>query len=404
MGALKLPQVAAAFLAVPRHHFLPDRPLEEVYTDQAIPTKFQNGLAISSSSQPAIMAIMLEQLGLAPGQRVLEIGAGTGYNAALLGYLVGAAGRVVSVDIDADLVEAAAAGLARAGSANVEVVCADGGYGCESGAPYDRIILTVGAWDIAPAWVEQLAPGGRLVLPLDLGSGEQKSIAFEKPASTGPGGMLLASLSVADCGFMRLRGVFAGPDQAVPLDSEAKVQVAVAGNLPVSPSALHAWLSGPVEDFATGIRVSMADFWDGLAMWLGLHAPGFCHLIASGDGVEQRRVPPLITFQSTLEQRLTVGLVAPEGMCAVREAPQPVAEREAFELAVRAWGPGPLAPLAQRLIAQVQAWGAAGRPGSQGLRVRVYARDAPHVAAEGEIVVEKRSTRLVMTLAAQPPG
>src|SRR6266567_3379122 len=104
IGVLTQPRVISAFQAVPRHLFLPGVPVEEAYLDDAIPTKMARGRAISSSSQPAIMAIMLEQLGVEPGQRVLEIGAGTGYNAALLAHIVGAGGAVVSIDIDADLV------------------------------------------------------------------------------------------------------------------------------------------------------------------------------------------------------------------------------------------------------------------------------------------------------------
>src|SRR5689334_11280094 len=84
-GVLGSASVEAALRAVPRHLFLPDQPLETVYADRAVPTKRgADGVPISSSSQPAIMAIMLEQLALEPGMRVLEIGAGTGYNAALL--------------------------------------------------------------------------------------------------------------------------------------------------------------------------------------------------------------------------------------------------------------------------------------------------------------------------------
>ncbi len=81
---IRSPAVEAAFRAAPRHLFLPEVPVEQVYRDEAIVTKRQDGVPISSSSQPAIMAIMLEQLALEPGHRVLEIGAGTGYNAALL--------------------------------------------------------------------------------------------------------------------------------------------------------------------------------------------------------------------------------------------------------------------------------------------------------------------------------
>src|SRR3954447_22853894 len=98
-GALHDDAVRAALLHVPRHLFLPDEPLERAYADDAIPTKIADGVAISSASQPAIVAVMLEQLALAPGMRVLEIGAGTGYNAALLRTLVGPHGQVTTVDI-----------------------------------------------------------------------------------------------------------------------------------------------------------------------------------------------------------------------------------------------------------------------------------------------------------------
>ena len=92
--------VEQAFLVVPRHLFLPGEPLEQVYSDRSIVVRRDaEGQWTSSSSQPAIMAIMLEQLDLKPRQRVLEIGAGTGYNAALIASIVGPGGRVVTVDI-----------------------------------------------------------------------------------------------------------------------------------------------------------------------------------------------------------------------------------------------------------------------------------------------------------------
>ena len=130
MGCIQTPRVEAAFQAVLRHRFIPETPLEEVYSNRVILTKQdQNGQWISSSSEPAIMAIMLEQLDLEPGQKVLEIGAGTGYNAALMAHIVGETGQVVTIDIDDDLVEAAQAHLLRAGFDHVQVTCADGGYG-----------------------------------------------------------------------------------------------------------------------------------------------------------------------------------------------------------------------------------------------------------------------------------
>ena len=98
---------------VPRELFLPGVPLEAVYRDAAVVTKVENGVSVSSSSQPAIMALMLRQLDVRPGQRVLEIGAGTGYNAALLRELVGPAGAVDTVDIDPEVAGWAAHGSPR---------------------------------------------------------------------------------------------------------------------------------------------------------------------------------------------------------------------------------------------------------------------------------------------------
>src|SRR3984885_8820433 len=153
-GRLSDPAVEAAFRSVPRHLFLPGLTASEAYQDEAFVIKTgADGMPLSSSSQPAIMAIMLEQLGIAPGQRVLEIGTGTGYNAALMSYLVGPHGSVVSVDIDADLVEKARASLVAAGYPGVLLRCGDGGFGAPDYAPYDRIIVTAGAWDLAPQWL-----------------------------------------------------------------------------------------------------------------------------------------------------------------------------------------------------------------------------------------------------------
>ncbi|HEY6329464.1 MAG TPA: methyltransferase domain-containing protein [Blastocatellia bacterium] len=137
-------RVEAAFRAVPRHLFLPGVPVDQAYKDAAITTKQEGDKPISSGSQPAVVAMMLEQLGLQPGQRVLEIGAGTGYNAALMAQIIGSKGAVDTVDIDEDIVEQARKNLAAAGVQGVHAVCDDGGFGYPPGAPYDRIILTVG--------------------------------------------------------------------------------------------------------------------------------------------------------------------------------------------------------------------------------------------------------------------
>ena len=169
-GLLADRRVAEAFVTVPRERFVPEAAkrdgLAAVYADRPILTRLDaRGFPTSSSSQPAIMAAMLEALNPRPGQRVLEVGAGTGYNAALLAELTGPSGRVVSVELEPETAEGAAAALA-AGGHRAEVVVGDGRGGWPPAAPYDRMIVTASAAAVPREWFEQLAPGGRLVVPL----------------------------------------------------------------------------------------------------------------------------------------------------------------------------------------------------------------------------------------------
>lgn len=202
-------RVEQAFRSVPRHRFLPHVALEVAYSEEAVVTRRDaSGMPISSSSMPAIMAAMLEQLDVRPGHRVLEIGAGTGYNAALLAVLAGPRGRVTTVDLDEDIVQEARAHLAEAGFA-AHVVCRDGWLGIEEDAPFDRIVVTAGVWDLSPHWFEQLREGGVLVVPLWLRAGLQASVALRREEGR------LRSLSLEPCGFMRLRGPHRGPEEYV---------------------------------------------------------------------------------------------------------------------------------------------------------------------------------------------
>ena len=158
-GAVRSPMVTAALRTVRRHVFIPEVPLTEAYADEALVIKRDSdGYAISSLSQPTMVAIMLEQLDVRPGHRVLEVGAGTGYNAALLAALVGDGGQVTTIEFDPAVSDRARSTLASE-DPRVEVIEGDGEVGFTPGAPYDRIIVTVGAWDIPPAWWDQLRAG-----------------------------------------------------------------------------------------------------------------------------------------------------------------------------------------------------------------------------------------------------
>lgn len=174
-GVLHDPRVEAAMLTVPRHTFAPWLTLERAYANEshALPGAFDVPGASSESpastiSQPAAVALMLEQADLKPGQHVLEIGAGSGYNAALIAQIIGPQGHVVTVDIEGWVVASARTHLAAAGVTNVLVVLGDGGLGFKPRAPYDRILATVGAWEIPPAWFDQLKPDGKIAAPVHL--------------------------------------------------------------------------------------------------------------------------------------------------------------------------------------------------------------------------------------------
>lgn len=166
-GTVRSPAVEQAMRTVPRERFVPDVDPALVYEDRPQLVKADGTDTLSTISQPTMVAIMLELADLSPGDRVLEIGSGTGYNAALLASLVGSDGRVVGIDIEADLTRRADATLAELGLTQAEVHAADGRDGWPPAAPYDCVMATVGVDDIPAAWREQVADGGRLLVPVN---------------------------------------------------------------------------------------------------------------------------------------------------------------------------------------------------------------------------------------------
>ena len=153
--------VIAAFKKVPREKFVLPSYKTEAYEDTPLPI-----LAGQTISQPTTVVLMLDALEVKPGMKVLEIGAGSGYNAALLGVLVGAKGKVFTTEIIEELAKFAKNNLKKAGLKNVKVLFFDGSKGYEDEAPYDRIICTAGAPRIPDVMVEQLKDDGILLIPV----------------------------------------------------------------------------------------------------------------------------------------------------------------------------------------------------------------------------------------------
>jgi len=152
------PLVLEAMSEVPRHLFVPPGLADEAYIDAPLP--IGEGQTIS---QPYVVALMTASLALKGGEKVLEVGTGSGYQAAVLGRI---AASVCTIEIHPALARQAAATLERLGYANVRVRAGDGFFGWPEEAPFDAVIVTAAAPEVPPALFAQLAEGGRLVLPL----------------------------------------------------------------------------------------------------------------------------------------------------------------------------------------------------------------------------------------------
>ncbi|HEY5374945.1 MAG TPA: protein-L-isoaspartate(D-aspartate) O-methyltransferase [Polyangiaceae bacterium] len=167
-------RILQAFADVPRHQFLAEAQLEIAYEDRAVP--LDDGQTVS---QPSMIAIMLQELACEPGQRALEVGAGSGYAAAVLARLVA---QVYAIELRPALAVRARAALERSGVTNVQVIQGDGSRGLAGQAPFDRILVSAAPTRIPDALIAQLAVGGRIVVPV----GDERSQTLVVGHKTGP--------------------------------------------------------------------------------------------------------------------------------------------------------------------------------------------------------------------------
>ena len=160
-GYIRTPEVEKAFLEIPRENFVPYHLKKSAYLD--IPLEIGFGQTISA---PHMVAIMCEALVLKKGQKVLEIGSGSGYHAAIVSKIIGDKGKVYSVERIKELADMARENIRKTGIKNVEIFVGDGSLGLEKFAPYDRIYVTCAAPDIPKPLIDQLKDSGLLLIPV----------------------------------------------------------------------------------------------------------------------------------------------------------------------------------------------------------------------------------------------
>jgi protein-L-isoaspartate(D-aspartate) O-methyltransferase len=177
-GALKTSIIIEAFRKTPRHLFVRKDYLNHAYEDIPLPT--YQGQTIS---QPYTVAIMTEALNPKPGEKVLEIGAGSGYQAAIIGRCVGIKGKVITVELEPDLVEISKKNIKKVKLKNVMIINGDGKLGYAKESPYDKCMITAACDEIPKKVIEQVKIGGRIVAPVNDFLG-QKMLVVDKISET----------------------------------------------------------------------------------------------------------------------------------------------------------------------------------------------------------------------------
>jgi protein-L-isoaspartate(D-aspartate) O-methyltransferase len=327
-------------------------------------------------SAPNIQAMKLEPAGIEPGMRVLEVGSG-GYNAALIAELAGPGGQVTTVDIDPEVTARTRECLDAAGYERVRAVLADAEHGVRDGAPYDRIIVTAGAWDIPPAWISQLAPGGRLVVPLRL-RGLTRTVTFERDS----GGLVSRHYQLA--AFVPFQGEGAHTDRKVMLRDGILLHTDDP-DLFIDAAALNAALDTPPLELWTGARF---DFPDEVSLFTTMNSPNVAQLRASQQVIDAGVVGR--------GARYGTPAVVTAGSIAYRTSRQVAEDPAAYESGVIAHGPQ-AGQAAEQLAALLRRWGRDYCRRGTALFRYLPGRTAPDPLPPGVIAVSKRHGVLTVT-------
>jgi protein-L-isoaspartate(D-aspartate) O-methyltransferase len=333
------PRISDAMRAVPRHVFLPGLDPSLAYRDQAVTLKPNpNGpLALSCASVPSMVALMLTQLDPQPGDRILEIGAGTGYNAALLAELVGPTGHVTTVDIDPGVALHARDCLDHAGYEGVTVMERDGTVGAQENAPYDRIIATVGMWDLPRSWWRQLTPNGRVVMPLRW-RGQTRTVALDRVSGPTLGDRFVVRSSEL-CGFIPFVGQDGERTTALADDT---VRLHHDVDQPIDSRELADVLGSGPDEIWTDVRVGYGEPFDGIWLQAAASDNRVCRIEVTTRGLATGIRAPIIPIRSpALVDRNSIAYL--------------IADPTNTRLGVAGYGPA-AAGLANDLASHVTTW------------------------------------------------
>ncbi|MFE5325497.1 methyltransferase, FxLD system [Embleya sp. NPDC056575] len=322
-GTVRSAPVHAALRIVPRHLFVPDAPIEDAYSDEAVYTKAKDGVSLSAASQPTIVAAMLEQLAVEPGQRILEIVA-------------------------------------------VDVVLGDGALGHPKAAPHDRVVATVGAHEVPAAWLDQLAPDGRLLLPLRLAGAVSRTIAFERA----PGTWVGRSSEMAV--FMPLRGGISDDSRTV-IDLTGTSEVTLQTHRDNHPHTDPATLTGVLDTLRhtvwIGVTFGNGESFEWLDLWLGCALTNPIMRMNVEAGARERGLVapmfPIAAMATTTSAGALAYLTARAG--------EPVDGAARHEVGVIAHGPE-AGDLAETVAGHIRTW---DRDGFRARTVRFALEDRP---------------------------
>ncbi|WP_432010674.1 methyltransferase, FxLD system [Streptomyces cucumeris] len=379
-GTIVSPGVEAAMRKVPRHLAVPDASLDEAYStyDAVVTKRSETGSSMSSVSAPQVQAMQLEQADIRPGDNVVEYGT-NGPNAAYIAELVGGTGQVTTVDIDADAAARATRFLADTGYSGVRVLTADASGGVPEYAPFDATVVTVGAWDIPPAWREQLTEGGRLVVPLRIRN-LTRTYGFVRQ------GDHLVSSSAHVCGFVPMQGEDAHDEQLLPLGEG--VSLRFDDGPTVDPSPLGGVLRTPRAETWTGVTVGRTENIGTLQMYLATMAPGFCIMSVDPDSNTAVVEPSNKGFSMAAVHGSNFAYVL------VRRTP----DDKNVEYGVHAFGPDGVS-FADEIADLIRAWGKEHR-GGPGPRVAIYPAGTPDDRIPGDRVIVKKHSRISVSWSA----